>query len=230
MKFDDLITEAPMGMLNKLWTKTKSLVPGEIGSRASGEYDVGRVANQWKKDYVNLLGKMGQKGYGDTKTFISFLKNLGFTHNQIKKVLKIQFAESAQIYEAMLTSKMADTLIMRAAKVAAMAAAGVDRPLGKEPNPTAPRQPGAIDTAVDIGKKVAPQVGKVAKTVGTQIANKFSRQAPVQKQRVEPTMGTPVPRNMPSLTPQQSPVVPNKKFEPNRKAPKMKTKPVTKYK
>ena len=215
-----------MGMLNKLWTKTKSFVPGEIGARASGEYDVGRVANAWKKDYVKLLGKMGQKGYGDTKTFIAFLKSLGFTHQQITNVLSVEYSESAQIYEAMLTSKSADTLIMRAAKVAAMAAAGVkNRPLDKEPNPTAPREPGAIDAAVGVGKQVAPAVGKAASAIGKKYADyRQSRDArrsgTTVPQRVEPTLNTPEP------APEQPP---RPKYVPTHR-PARKQRPVTRYK
>jgi hypothetical protein len=233
MKIDDLITEAPMGILKHAAKKLTSFVPGSTGARAQGELDVGRVANQWKKDYAHYLGQAGAEGFGDTKSFISFLKNLGFTHQQMNKVFKGGgFQTESIIYEAALTSKMIDTLMIRAARVAAMARYGAKQKLPKEPNPTAPRKPGAVDAAVDIGKAVVPGVAKAAGQVGAKLGQKafdYGKQiittkgaSQTPKQRIEPTMGTPVP----AAEPKQ--VLP--KFEPSRQAPKMKTKQVTKYK
>ena len=259
MKIDDLITEAPMGLGKTLSTKLKSYVPGSIGARAKGELDIGKVANVWKKDYSNFLGKLGQEGFGNTKTLIAFLKTLGFTHKQMQKVFRGGgFSESAQIYEANLSSKMIDTLMTRAARVGAMAAMGVDRPLPKEPNPTAPRKPGAIDAMVDIGKKVAPQVSKAAADAATKaapvlktaaskagqtasnVAGKVG-QSISQVKMPKPNLGaikspfktkSPQQRVEPTIQmPQdQQPVVQTPKYQPTRQAPKMKTKKVIKYK
>lgn len=255
MKIDDLITEAPMGILKHAAKKLTSFVPGSTGARAQGELDVGRVANQWKKDYAHYLGQAGAEGFGDTKSFISFLKNLGFTHQQMNKVFKGGgFQTESIIYEAALTSKMIDTLMMRAARVAAMARYGAKQKLPKEPNPTAPREPGAVDAVVGVGQKagqVGAKLGQHAFNYGKQFINqKGASQTPKQrieptmknpgdmadfldflkkqkadqtpKQRIEPTFGTPEPAPQPDQAPQ--------KFEPARQAPKMKTRPVTKYK
>ena len=54
MNLDDL-NEAPMGILNKLGQKVLSKVPGNIGAKAQGKLDAGRLANKWKQEYMKFL-------------------------------------------------------------------------------------------------------------------------------------------------------------------------------
>ena len=274
MKIDDLITEAPMGILKHVANKVKSFVPGSYGSRAQGDLDVGRVANQWKKDYAHYLGQIGAEDFGNTQTFITFLKNLGFTHQQMSKVfkgggyLKEELSLLTELKKKQgLTSRMIDTLMMRAARVAAGSRYGSTPQLPKEPNPTAPREPGAVDAAVGIGQKVVPGVAKAAGQVGAKLGKQafdWGKQTLQQKgaaqqpkQRIEPTMGTPRDTDFPkpskdisrdptdlmnflkknqypgtefAVSKKSASSQPTPKFEPSRKAPQMKTKPVTKYK
>ena len=253
MKIDDLV-ESPlskyglgnhMGISQKVGAGLRSIVPGSTGSRAKGEMQTGKVANIWKKEYMQYVGRSGSFKHGSTETFISFLKSKKFTDDQITKVLKGTLSESSLIYERGLGVGEIDTLMLRAAKVAAASEFDPDADIPDEPDPTAPRQPGTIDKAVGLGKKAAPHVAKAAGKIGQQALNvgkKFltKKQQPTATQaepdlrkdqygRIEPTMGTPLPRNMPNLT------IPTKqgptKFEPSRQAPKMKMKkPVLKYK
>lgn len=260
MKIDDLITEAPMGFLSHATNKLKSFVPGGYGAKAQGTLDVGRVANKWYKDYMLYLGKVGADGFGSTRTFMAFLRDLGFTDDQLRQVLnkgtkgpkrqvmtktkqrdpnkpelkksamdmsKISapipkkpamdmsklsspVTEAQQIYEAMLTSKVINTLMIRAARVAAAARYGTRQALPDEPNPTAPREPGAIDTAVDIGKGVAKGAGKASGNMADFLKYLQKNQQPgtefvvskksAPKQRIEPTFDMPPAKPVKKVT------------------------------
>lgn len=253
MKINDLVESPlskyglgnPMGLSQKIGAGVRSFVPGSTGARAKGELQTGKVANTWKKEYMQYVGRSGTSKHGSTETLISFLKSKKFTDDQISKVLKGTVTEAALIYERSLGVGEIDQLMLRAAKLAAASEFDADADIPDEIDPTAPREPGAIDKAVGLGKKVAPQIAKAAGKLGQKAVdlskkintkNVTPQVQPTQDLRkdqygrIEPTLGKPVPRNMPNL------VMPTKtgptKFEPARKAPKMKmkTKPVIKYK
>lgn len=257
MKIDDLVESPlskyglgdPMGLGQKIGAGIRSIVPGSTGARAKGELQTGKVANIWKKEYMQYVGRSGASKHGSTETFIAFLKSKKFTDDQIKQVLKGTISEAALIYERGLGVGEIDTLMLRAAKVAAASEFDPNAEIPDEPDPTAPREPGTINKAVGLGKKAAPHVAKAAGILGkaaADIGKKVLTKKPTQTQpssikgepdlrkdqwgRIEPNIGTPLPRSMPNL------VIPTKKrptkFEPARQAPKMKmkTKPVTKYK
>ena len=242
MKIDDLVESPlskygignPMGISQKVGAGLRSLVPGSTGARAQGELQTGKVANIWKQEYMKYVGRTGVNKHGSTESFISFLKKKKFTDAQIKQVLKGTISEAALMYERALGVGEIDNLMLRAAKVAAASEFDPTGEIPDDPNPTAPREPGSIDKAVNVGKKVAPHITKAAGTLGQKVSN-IGKKLLIKKQpkqRIEPTMGTPTPRNMPPLVKQSPPVVPQQKFQPARKAPKMKmkTKPVIKFK
>ena len=144
------------------------------------------------------------------------------------------------MYERALGVGEIDKLMLRAARVAAASQFDPNAEIPDEPDPTAPREPGAVDKAVKLGKQVGPQVSKAAGKLGqkaldlgkTVMSKKPSQEPNLRKDqygRIEPTLGTPVPRNMPNLVKPTEPS--NAKFVPSKKAPKMKTKkrPVTRY-
>jgi len=191
MKIDDLVESPlskygignPMGLSQKIGSKLKSFVPGSTGQRAKGELETGKVANTWKKEYMQYVGRSGSPKHGSTETFISFLKSKKFTDNQISQALKGTVTEAAIVYERSLGVGEIDKLMLRAAKVAAASQFNPDAEIPDEPDPTAPRQPGIIDKAVDIGKKVAPVIQKgLTRTVPEPVTStpRFvsSRQAP----------------------------------------------------
>ncbi len=240
MKINDLVESPlskygmgnPMGIARKVGTGLKSLVPGSTGARAKGELQTGKVANTWKKEYMQYVGRSGAAKHGSTETFISFLKSKKFTDDQIKQVLKGTISEAALIYERSLGVGEIDNLMLRAAKVAAASQFDPNAEIPDDPDPTAPRQPGVIDKAVGLGKKVVPQVSKAVSQLGQKVTSKKTAQEPDLRKdqygRIEPHLGKPIPRNMPNLVKTTSTQTP--KFEPARKAPKMKMKAVTKYK
>lgn len=239
MKIDDLIESplskygmgSPMGLGKHISNKVKSFVPGGVGARAQGELDAGRVANEWKKEYMKYVGQVGASKNGSTETLTAFLKSKNFTPQQIKKVIP----ESKSMYEADLGVGQIDDLMMKAARIAF--AGDDDIPLPADPDPTAPRQPGVIDKAVDVGKQVAPKVAKTAGQVGAKLGQKafdYGKQIITKKlagkapaiakptARIEPTF------DVPSVaTPAKT--VDSPKFTPARQAPKMKVKPVRRF-
>jgi hypothetical protein len=239
MKIDDLIESplskygmgSPMGVGKHISNKLKSFVPGGVGARAQGDLDAGRVANQWKKEYMQYVGRVGASKNGSTETLTAFLKTKNFTPQQIKKVIP----ESKSMYEADLGVGQIDDLMMKAARISF--AGDNDIPLPADPNPTAPREPGVIDKAVDISKQVAPKVAKTAGNVGAKLGQKafdYGKQLVTKKLtgktpattrpagRIEPTIGIPT-----ASAPTQP--VASPKFTPARQAPKMKTQPVRKF-
>lgn len=113
MNLDDL-NEAPMGMLNKLGQKILSKVPGSIGSAAQGKLDTGRVANEWKKEYMQFLGRIGQKN-PSTETLLGFLKSKKIEPEDAQTFVK----EHMTVYERVLTGKEVDQMILKAAQFAA---------------------------------------------------------------------------------------------------------------
>lgn len=251
MKIDDLVESPlskydlgnPMGLSQKIGAGIRSLVPGSTGARAKGELQTGKVANKWKQEYMQYVGRSGSSKHGSTETFISFLKSKKFTDDQIAKILKGTVTEAALIYERSLGVGEIDQLMLRAARLAAASEFDADADIPNEIDPTAPRKPGTIDKAVGLGKKVAPhlakaagKIGQTAVDIGKKVTTKNVNTQPQQEPdlrkdqygRIEPTLAPPLPRKMPNL------VIPTKqgptKFQPARKAPQMKTKPVTKYK
>lgn len=120
------VDEAPMGWMNKLGTKIKSKVPGEIGRRAAGGLESGNEANNVKKELAGYMGRarigkgqltmqqlmtfMNQKGYGDNlKAIAKSVRTPGTTPN------------------APLSNQEVDQIILKAVAGAAGAATTVDR-------------------------------------------------------------------------------------------------------
>lgn len=115
MRIDDL-NEAPMGILNRMAQKVVSKVPGSIGAKAQGKLDTGKVANQWKNDYMRYLGQIGQKA--STENLSQFLTKLGMKDAE-------KFVGESVLIERPLTSSEIDKLILAAAKLGAANAGGL---------------------------------------------------------------------------------------------------------
>lgn len=147
MNLDDL-NEAPMGFMKGIGQKVLSKVPGSVGAKAQGRLDVGKVANDWKKQYMTFLGRTGQEA--NTQNLKVFLKQIGLSDKLIQQnfpqnsMAESKIVKEYALLELALTKKYLDDIFLKLAQQAS-------------------------------GRTAAPQ------------------------QRVEPTMGTPVPRNMPDL-------------------------------
>ena len=53
------LDERPMGIIGKLGSKAKTLVPGRTGRRATGELEVGKLANEISDKFDLFLGQVG---------------------------------------------------------------------------------------------------------------------------------------------------------------------------
>lgn len=173
MRIDD-INEAPMGMLNRMAQKVVSKVPGGAGLKAQGKLETGKVANQWKRDYMKYLGRVGQKA--DTENLKAFFKSLGMSDQDAVSIV----GESALIERA-LTGGEIDKAILKAAQ---RGAGQVN--VGAAPSAASPAAP---------KPSFAQRAGKTVKG----LANKFVRKPAAQPQtRVEPTLGQQQPAAAPS--------------------------------
>lgn len=112
MKINDVIVEAPMGILQRTGQKIMSKVPGSTGIKAQGRLDTGRVANDWKRQYMQFLGRTGQKA--STENLTAFLKRIGLDDQTISKTVS-----EHMVFERLLTRTEIDKLILSAAQNAA---------------------------------------------------------------------------------------------------------------
>lgn len=226
MNLDDL-NEAPMGIMNKLGQKVLSKVPGSLGATAKGKLTTGTVANKWKNQYMQWLGASGQQP--TAKTIMAFFKNQKKLSPQLigRALGSLKVSEAT---ERVYTRRELDQIMMKMAQGAAAGDQGKSIQRSQpEPDLIQKVQHGLTKTVPDTGttpqqptaapvqaQPTANQPGIIQKVAGA-AKKAFAKQLP--KQRIEPSMGTPLPRSMPSLTPTLST---QKKFVPYRKAPKMK--------
>ena len=155
MNLDDL-NEAPMGMLNRLGQKVLSKIPGSIGAKAQGKLDTGKVANQWEKEYMTYLGRVGQKN-PSTETLAGFLKTKGFSDDDLKDVI----GESALVYERVISGRELDSMILKAAQRAAGGGSKSASQASSSPSSVQTRQepqvpPPGIATAQPPAKPAVP--------------------------------------------------------------------------
>lgn len=191
MRIDDL-NEAPMGVLNRMAQKVVSKVPGNIGATAQGKLDTGRVANQWKKDYMTYLGRTGQKA--DTENLKAFLKTLGLNDQDTASIV----GESALIERA-LTSGELDKIMLKAAQKGAAGGLGASNvsDAGSQsaepeqtPQQTTPKSPTLAQKAGQAVKGLASKAAAVIK--GKMSPNKISGQSKVEPSVSTTTAATPV--------------------------------------
>ena len=80
---EQVVDEAPMGLIKQGVTKLASKIPGSIGAKATGALQTGSNANAMYKEFYTYLG---QKGLKPTTTSISaFLKTKGVSDALIKQ-------------------------------------------------------------------------------------------------------------------------------------------------
>ena len=119
MNLNDL-NEAPMSLLKTMGQKVLSKVPGSIGAKAQGSLDAGRVANDWKKQYMTFLGQTGESPTTDNLKV--FLKKLGLSDKLIQRnipqasVAESKIMEEYALLELALTKKYIDDFFMKIAQ------------------------------------------------------------------------------------------------------------------
>jgi len=188
MKIDDVIVEAPMGMLKRAGLGIKKMVPGSAGHKAQGQLDTGKVANKWKKQYSVYLGRINQQP--STENLAAFLKQLGLDDDLVKgTVSETMFIERA------LTKPEVDKLLLTAAQKAATGTA-----------PSSAAEPDSAATGATSGT-AAPDDAAAAPTAKSDKSNIFARAAGAVKgmlskkaatPRVEPTVAAPAAATAPA--------------------------------
>ena len=215
MRIDDL-NEAPMGVLNRMAQKVVSKVPGSIGAKAQGKLDTGKVANQWKKDYMTYLGRTGQKP--DTENLKAYLKTLGLSDQD-----SIDIVGESALIERALTGGEIDKIMLKAAQKgaaggtsASSSATSVNEPAAGDAAATsgqaepaasqAANEPAAGDAAATSGQaepaasQAAPAKPSLAQRAGqaikglagkaaSAVGQKLAPAAGASAQKVEPTVG-----------------------------------------
>ena len=152
MKFED-IHEAPMGMLNRLGQTVLSKIPGNIGAKAQGKLDTGRVANAWEKEFLTYLGRVGQSS-PSTETLSGFLKTKNFTDDEIKDII----GESKVVYERVISDRELDAMMLKAAQRAASGTQGTKTASQLEPTLQMPQ------TSAPASTQPAPQTAPTRTT------------------------------------------------------------------
>ena len=182
MKINDVVVEAPMGLVKRAGLGIKKMIPGSMGQKAQGQLDTGKVANDWKKQYSVYLGRINQKP--STENLAAFLKQLGLDDDLIRATVSEEV-----VIERELTRADVDKLILTVAQKAAGApstggsntqstgAAASAAPSSTDSAPTAAppagsAKPGLLSRAATAVKKA---VGATAKPAA----------------RIEPTVATP---------------------------------------
>lgn len=210
MKINDVIVEAPMGILQRAGQKIMSKVPGSTGAKAQGKLDTGRVANEWKKQYMQYLGRSNQQP--STETLSAFLKQLGLDDQLVSGTIS-----EYTIFERPLTKAEVDKLILSAAQKASIgggaagsaaqkAASSGSPPTGASPastpaavtqQPSAPAAGSATPTSTAASapkpgllKRAAGAVGQAVKGAMGKVAGSDAATAGAGA-RVEPTVSAP---------------------------------------
>ena len=192
MRIDDL-NEAPMGILNRMAQKVVSKVPGSIGAKAQGKLDTGKVANQWKKDYMTYLGRTGQKP--DTENLKAYLKTLGLSDQDSIDIV----GESALIERALTGGEIAKIMLKAAQKGAAggtsasSSATSVNEPAAGDAAATSGQAEPAASQAAPAKPSLAQRAGQAIKGLAGKAASavgqKLAPAAGASAQKVEPTVG-----------------------------------------
>jgi hypothetical protein len=80
------LSEAPMGMLDRLGSKIASYVPGDIGRQAQGKLDTGDTANSLRNDFYTYLGASGTKP--TKQNVLNYLKSQGLPTTTASSVVQ----------------------------------------------------------------------------------------------------------------------------------------------
>jgi len=90
---EDIVDEAPMGMIKTGLNKLASKIPGSIGAKATGALQTGGNANAMYKEFYTYLGQKGLKP--TTGSISAFLQTKGVSPDIIKKYVVAPAAPAA---------------------------------------------------------------------------------------------------------------------------------------
>jgi hypothetical protein len=90
---EDIVDEAPMGMIKTGLNKLASKIPGSIGAKATGALQTGSNANAMYKEFYTYLGQKGLKP--TTGSISAFLQTKGVSPDIIKKYVVAPAAPAA---------------------------------------------------------------------------------------------------------------------------------------
>jgi hypothetical protein len=216
---EQVVDEAPMGLMKTGMNKLASFVPGSIGAKAKGALQTGGNANAMYKEFYTYLGKKGLKP--TTASISAFLQTKGVSPDIIKKHV-VAGAGSAAKYPGGASGQAVagggEQPAAAAGTQAAPAASGQAAPAasGQAASTKAPRsrKPAAA------GTQAAPTKAPAAKRsdqpeYNTPIAPKGTGAQPNYNSPAEPTQGQSIPQQtapMPQNAPQPG-------YRVNKKAP-----------
>ena len=138
---EDIVDEAPMGMIKTGLNKLASKIPGSIGAKATGALQTGGNANAMYKEFYTYLGQKGLKP--TTSSISSFLQTKGVSPDIIKKYVVAPAGSTAQYPQGGAGQPAASGATPPAQPGAAPAQGGTTPPAqpGAAPAAKAPRAP-----------------------------------------------------------------------------------------
>ena len=200
---EQVVDEAPMGLIKQGVTKLASKIPGSIGAKATGALQTGGNANAMYKEFYTYLGQKGLKP--TTASISAFLKTKGVSDAIIKQHVSAAASGGAANYpqggggevpaagggaapaQAAATAKGAGFNVKLPQRAPAQAAPQPQAEPAAQVTP-APEQPAAQAAAPTTQKsdwadkgwrskqKLAPGVHKVPPRPGTKLAEEIKLQ------------------------------------------------------
>lgn len=178
---EDIVDEAPMGLVSQGINKLKSYVPGSMGAQAKGALQTGGNANSMYKEFYTYLGQKGLKP--TTGSISAFLQTKGVSPDIIKKYVVAPAAPTAQYPQGGAEQPAAGGEAPTAAPQggATPPAQPGAAPAAKKPRAPRPKKPVAAPAAAAPQPQAAPAAAPPARTgFKTSVA-----QTPAQKKTAD---------------------------------------------
>ena len=206
MKINDVVVEAPMGLLKRAGLGIKKMVPGSAGHKAQGQLDTGRVANEWKKQYSVYLGRINQEP--STENLTAFLKQLGLDDDLVGSTVSEQL-----FIERALTKPEVDKLLLTAAQKAARGPTAGSTTSASTPTAGDGAVPGGTDSAAEPAAGSKPGLLSRAASAVKKAIGSTSKPATGSAARVEPSVATPAGAATSATSPAPAATAPAKNLD-----------------
>ena len=109
------VTEAPMGMIQRLGSKLQSKLPGNLGAAGKSKLNVGGEANRLKKDLVTYMSGAGiGRGQLTPDEFVQFLDQVGLEGMKTMSTLSQERDAAGVEPDAPLTKAEVDQYLLKA--------------------------------------------------------------------------------------------------------------------